>query len=490
VELGRFLEKQGVEILSTGGTAEHLREANVKVTSIARWSGAPEVFGGRVKTLTPRVFGGILYDRRDTSHQKEAAEHDIPAIDLVVVNLYPFEATVARASVTLDEAVEKIDVGGPSMLRAAAKNHTSVLALCNPSQYPRFMKELESGDVSDEFRRLAAIEVFRMTSSYDQAISAFLSGPDTKDLEFPQAVHLALRKTQDLRYGENPQQRAAFYVSQERGSEPFRQLHGKELSYNNLGDMDAAFRLASDFDSPACAVIKHTNPCGVATAGTIDLAVTLAVEADPVSAFGGVVATNRTLDGNAAAILESIFLEVVIAPSFSEDAVERLGRRKNLRLVESTPLGVPIEIRTGAGGYLLQSADSLGPATTWKVASQRQPSESELLAMQFAWIICAHVKSNAIVLSRENQSVGIGAGQMSRVDAAKLAIAKAIFPTSGSVAASDAFFPFRDGVDALADAGVTAIVQPGGSVRDDEVIAAADERGLAMVCTMERHFRH
>jgi phosphoribosylaminoimidazolecarboxamide formyltransferase/IMP cyclohydrolase len=489
VELARFLAGRGVEILSTGGTAKHLTDAGIPVTPIAQYSGAPEVFGGRVKTLTPKVFGGILYDRDVEQHAREADQHQIPPVDLVVVNLYPFEQTVAKQGVTLAEAVEQIDVGGPSMLRAAAKNHRHVLPLCDPALYAPFMAELDRGDVSSEFRKTAAIEVFRKTAAYDAAIAAFLSQSDgAAGPSLPATMPLILRKAQDLRYGENPQQQAAFYSLS--GSLPFQQLHGKELSYNNLNDLDAAWRLASAFHQPACAIIKHTNPCGVGTAATAAEALRLALESDPVSAFGGVIGTNREFDLETARLVESMFLEVIVAPSFSSEASELLGRKKNLRLVSATALETSVEVRSAAGGYLVQSADIVPPPDNWRVVTKLVPSEDQMRSLQFSWTVCAHVKSNAIVLARENQSVGIGAGQMSRVDAARIAIMKSVLPAEGSVAASDAFFPFRDGLDVLVDGGVKAIVQPGGSVRDDEVIAAADERGVAMVFTGQRHFRH
>lgn len=490
VELGRFLAQQQVEILSTGGTARHLADAGIPVTSIATWSGAPEVFGGRVKTLTPRVFGAILYDRDNPDHAEESRVHEIPDIDLVVVNLYPFESTIATPDVSIADAIEQIDVGGPSMLRAAAKNHRHVLPLCDPSQYARFMAEYGQGEVTEEFRRDAAIAVFRRTASYDALIAEFLSSRLADRPAFPDSFYLPLVKVQDLRYGENPQQAAAFYTARTASAQGFRQLHGKELSYNNIADLDAAWRLVSDFSEPSSAVIKHTNPCGAGTAVEIDEALRLAIEADPVSAFGGVVACNRELDGKSASLLESMFLEVIVAPSFSADALELLGRKKNLRLVSSGPLRAPMELRTAAGGVLVQTPDSFGGRDKWQVVTMKKPTDADMEALEFAWILCAHVKSNAIVLARRNQSVGIGAGQMSRVDAAKLAIVKSILPTVGSVCASDAFFPFRDGLDIVADAGVAAVAQPGGSVRDEEVIAAADERGIAMMFTGERHFRH
>jgi phosphoribosylaminoimidazolecarboxamide formyltransferase/IMP cyclohydrolase len=479
-ELARALAAKGIEILSTGGTAKHLTDAGIPVTPIATWSGAPEILGGRVKTLTPKVFGAILHDRDNASHIDDCARLGIPRVDLVVVNLYPFQQTIAREGVTMAEAIEQIDVGGPSMLRAAAKNHRHVVVLCDPSSYDEFLRELESGTISDDFRLRCATEVFRKTSAYDAGIAAYLGGSA--------AFTLHLEKVQDLRYGENPQQPAAFYALG--GAQPFTQLHGKELSYNNLLDLDAAIRLANAFREPACAVIKHTNPCGVARGGSIPDALRAAIEADPVSAFGGIIGVNREFDGESAQAIESMFLEVVVAPSFSDEALNILQRKKNLRLVTTTAALPEIELRSAAGGVLAQQPDRIGSRDTWKVATTRQPTSEEMTGLEFAWIVCTHVKSNAIVLTNESQSVGIGAGQMSRVDAAKVAIMKAILPTAGSFAASDAFFPFRDGLDILADAGVRAVIQPGGSVRDDEVVAAANERGLTMVFTGERHFRH
>lgn len=483
-ELARALTARGVEILSTGGTAKHLADAGIPVTSIAQWSGAPEILGGRVKTLTPKVFGSILYDRGNPQHVDDVGRLSIPPIDLVVVNLYPFEATIAKEGVTIPEAIEQIDIGGPSMLRASAKNHRHVLPLCDPSLYAGFLREFESGEISDDFRMRCAIAVFEKTSRYDATIAAFLNGQAATDRR-----QLDLEKFQDLRYGENPQQSAAFWV--ERGApKPFEQLQGKELSYNNLLDLDAAMRLANAFAEPAAAIIKHTNPCGVARRGSLADALKAAIESDPVSAFGGIIGANREFDDAAAKIIESMFLEVIVAPSFSTGARELLAKKKNLRLVTaSAPLNNE-ELRSAAGGILMQSVDRVSGTDGWRVVTERQPTDAERNGLAFAWIVCAHVKSNTIVLTHESQSVGIGAGQMSRVDAAKVAILKSILPAAGSVAASDAFFPFRDGLDLLADAGITAVIQPGGSVRDEEVVAAANERGLAMIFTGERHFRH
>jgi phosphoribosylaminoimidazolecarboxamide formyltransferase/IMP cyclohydrolase len=486
IDLARALAAKGVEILSTGGTAKHLTDAGVPVTPISQWSGAPEILGGRVKTLTPKVFGAILHDRTNPDHVADVQRLGIPRVDLVVVNLYPFEQTIAKESVTLAEAIEQIDVGGPSMLRASAKNYRHVTVLCDPSMYAEFLEELANDTISDDFRFRCAVKVFEKTAAYDTAIAAYLHHePATSN----QQLDVKLDKFQDLRYGENPHQTAGFYVG--RGVKPFEQLQGKELSYNNLLDLDSAIKLAMAFAEPAAAIIKHTNPCGVARRETLADALRAAIESDPVSAFGGIIGVNRELDGDCARAVAEMFLEVIVAPSFSEEAAELLAKKKNLRLITTNQQrATGDEYRSAAGGMLVQSADRIGSRDTWKVVTERQPSDAEMAGLELAWIVCAHVKSNAIVLTNESQSVGIGAGQMSRVDAAKVAIMKSILPTTGTFAASDAFFPFRDGLDLLADAGVRAVIQPGGSVRDAEVIAAANERGMVMVFTGERHFRH
>jgi len=477
-ELARALAAKGVEILSTGGTAKHLTDAGIAVTPISQWSGAPEILGGRVKTLTPKVFGAILHDRANADHVADVTRLDIPAVDLVVVNLYPFETTVAKEGVTIDEAIEQIDIGGPSMLRASAKNHRHVLPLCDPSLYDEFLKEFESGAISDAFRLKCAVRVFEKTSAYDAAIAAFLGRGHRLTLSY--------EKFQDLRYGENPHQAAGFYVPVH--ERPFEQLQGKELSYNNILDLDSALRLANAFAEPAVAVIKHTNPCGVARRATLEDALKTAVDADPVSAFGGIIGANRPFDGASARAIADLFLEVIVAPSFDDEAREILAKKKNLRLITTAMTQARGDMRSAAGGLLVQSADRVGGRDQWKVVTERQPSAEELDGLEFAWIVAAFVKSNAIVLTDQSQSVGIGAGQMSRVDAAKVAIMKS--SRRAPFAASDAFFPFRDGLDILAEAGVRAVIQPGGSVRDAEVIAAANERGLAMVFTGERHFKH
>jgi phosphoribosylaminoimidazolecarboxamide formyltransferase / IMP cyclohydrolase len=492
VELAKALIAQRVEILSTGGTAKHLQSAGIAVTAISEWSGAPEILGGRVKTLTPKVFGSILMDRTNSDHVADCARLGIPRVDVVVVNLYPFQSTVSRSDVTLAEAVEQIDVGGPAMLRAAAKNHRHVVPLCDPSLYDDFIREIEGGEVSDQFRLRCAIAVYEKVSAYDAAIAAYLRREASSSLNdaaaTPDRLAVMLRKFQDLRYGENPQQKAAFYVESEK--EPFQQIQGKELSYNNLLDLDSAIRLAHAFQDPAIAVIKHTNPCGVARRRTLVDALGAALQSDPVSAFGGIIGANREFDAACARAIGEIFLEVIVAPSFSAEAIDILKKKKNLRLV-TTEANVPeLEFRSAAGGVLAQTADVVAGRDMWKFVTEKIPTDDEIHGLEFAWIVAAFVKSNAIVLTNQTQSVGIGAGQMSRVDAGRVAILKAVLPVEGTFAASDAFFPFRDGVDILADAGVRAIIQPGGSVRDEEVIAAANERGVTMVFTGERHFRH
>ena len=490
IELARALHAKGVELLSTGGTAKHLTDAGVPVTPISQWSGAPEILGGRVKTLTPKVFGAILHDRANASHVSDVERLGIPKIDLVVVNLYPFEETIAREGVTLSEAIEQIDIGGPSMLRAAAKNHKHVVVLSDPAMYEDFLDELQSGEISDEFRLNAATAVFAKTAAYDITIANYLNDAAqgaTSEAEEREVRILELEKFQDLRYGENPHQQAGFFVAL--GDEPFEQLQGKELSYNNLLDLDAAIRLANAFREPAIAVIKHTNPCGVARHDRLHDALKAAIASDPVSAFGGIIGANRDFDGACAREVADLFLEVIVAPGFTDEALQLLAKKKNLRLVTTTAQLPEYEYRSAAGGLLAQTPDRVR-LDGWSVVTERKPSEEEMAGLEFAWIVCAHVKSNAIVLTNESQSIGIGAGQMSRVDAAKVAVMKSVLPAAGSFAASDAFFPFRDGLDFLADAGVRAVIQPGGSVKDAEVIAAANERGLAMVFTGERHFRH
>ncbi|AWK87691.1 bifunctional phosphoribosylaminoimidazolecarboxamide formyltransferase/IMP cyclohydrolase [Azospirillum thermophilum] len=504
VELGKALAARGVEILSTGGSAQRLAEAGVPVKEVSDHTGFPEIMDGRVKTLHPRVHGGILA-RRDI-HAAAMAEHDIPPIDLVVVNLYPFEATVAKGA-SYDDCVENIDIGGPAMIRAAAKNHDFVTIVTEPSDYEAVMDELATNDgcTTLALRRRLAQRAYARTAAYDAAISTWLAGRLGET--FPPRVTLSGSLAQTLRYGENPHQQAAFYVTGEArpGVATAVQLQGKELSYNNLNDTDAAFELVAEFEQPAVAIIKHANPCGVAQGSSILEAYKAALLCDPVSAFGGIIAVNRTLDAETAEEISKLFAEVVIAPEADEAARAVLATKKNLRVLLTRDLPDPaapgMMIKHLSGGFLLQNRDSgrVDPAGL-KVVTKRAPTAQELADLLFAFRVAKHVKSNAIVYARNGATVGVGAGQMSRVDSARIAAIKsgeaakaAGLPeplTKGSVVASDAFFPFADGLLAAAEAGVTAVIQPGGSIRDNEVIAAADEKGLAMVLTGMRHFRH
>jgi len=507
------LAARGVELLSTGGTAKALADAGIAVTAIAAYTGAPEILDGRVKTLHPRIHGGLL-GRPTPAHEAEMRQHGIEPIDLVVVNLYPFRETVARPGVTLGEAVENIDIGGPSMLRSAAKNYERVAVVVDPDDYDAVAAELEAaGEVSRATRFRLACKAFAHTAAYDGAIAGWLSGFAAEDAArdaFPEVLTLQWRRERSLRYGENPHQAAAFYVDAAApapGGRPelgrARVLQGKELSYNNLLDLDAALECVLEFPEPAVVIVKHTNPCGVGVdAAGVAGAYRKARETDPVSAFGGIVAANRTVDGEMAREMSELFLECVVAPGFDDEARGLLAKKKNLRLVAVGDLpaaggpagpadgGAPA-LRSVSGGVLVQTRDrSIVAAGDAKVASRRAPTAEELAALDFAWRVAKHVKSNAIVFARAGQTAGVGAGQMSRVDSVRIATLKARLPLAGTVAASDAFFPFRDGIDALAAAGATAVIQPGGSVRDEEVIAAADEHGLAMVFTGMRHFRH
>jgi phosphoribosylaminoimidazolecarboxamide formyltransferase/IMP cyclohydrolase len=458
---------------------------------------------GRVKTLHPKVHGGLLGQRSKQEHVKKMNEHGILPIDLVAVNLYPFEATVAKEECSLEEAIENIDIGGPTLLRSSAKNYPDVTVLIDPNDYAPVLAELkEKGEVSIETNFRLAKKVFQHTARYDGAISNYLGQIDggKKAYEFPETYTYQVKKVQDLRYGENPHQRAAFY-RESLLTEPCvsnaRQLQGKELSFNNLLDVDSAFETVKEFGEIATVIIKHNNPCGVATSVTgLADSYRKARDCDPVSAFGGVIGFNRPVDRETAEEMLKIFLEVVIAPGYASEAVEILKSKKDLRILQSPSLSVSylqsgFDVKKVVGGLLIQNRD-LGrvPVRDWRVVSKRKPTEEELKAMAFGWRVAKHVKSNAIILVREDRTIGIGAGQMSRVDSTRLAVMKAQFPTQGTVLASDAMFPFRDGVDTAAEAGAVAIIQPGGSIRDDEVIAAADERNMAMVFTGMRHFRH
>jgi phosphoribosylaminoimidazolecarboxamide formyltransferase/IMP cyclohydrolase len=512
VDFAKALADRGVEILSTGGTARTLKEAGLAVIDVAAVTGFPEMLDGRVKTLHPKVHGGLLADRSKPEHLVALAEHGIPEIDLLAINLYPFEETLLRGA-GFEECIENIDIGGPAMIRAAAKNHGSVTVLVDPADYDGVLEELGQGGVSAGTRQRLAAKAFARTAAYDAAISRWFT--DEVGESEPTWISFGGTLAESLRYGENPHQRAGFYRTAESRPGPARpgvatarQLQGKALSYNNINDTDAAFELVAEFDtdeSAAVAIIKHANPCGVATGATLRQAYELARRCDPVSAFGGIVALNRTLNAEAAEKIVEIFTEVIVAPEASPEAVEIVAAKKNLRLLVTGGLPDPatpgLTVRSVAGGLLVQSRDNgrLG-AGDLRVVTKRGPSEQELKDMLFAWRVAKHVKSNAIVYARDGATAGIGAGQMSRVDSARIAAHKSEEAAKGagidrplaegSVVASDAFFPFPDGLLAAASAGATAVIQPGGSMRDEDVIAAADEQDLAMVFTGMRHFRH
>jgi phosphoribosylaminoimidazolecarboxamide formyltransferase/IMP cyclohydrolase len=501
VDFAKGLTSLGVEILSTGGTAKLLRDAGVPVVDVAQVTGFPEMLDGRVKTLHPKVHGGILARRDVPAHMRALEAHGIGPIDLVVVALYPFEQTVAKPGVTAEEAIENIDIGGPSMIRGAAKNHGGVGVVTDPSQYAPVLDELRKsgGVLSAGTRGRLALEAFRRTSQYDAAIAAYLEGGAA---DFPERISIVAERLQHLRYGENPHQSAVFYrpAGPARGLAAAEQLHGPELSYNNLLDWSAALGLLIEFDDPAAVVIKHTNPCGVALGASVADAMTRAKACDPVSIYGGIVGVNRTLDMGVVKELSGIFLEILFAPDFAADALEELRRTKKKCRVLRLPChaadypGRMRDIRSVLGGLLVQDSDltDLDPAAL-TVVSKRAPTEAELGALRFAWRVAKHAKSNAIVLTSADQVVGVGAGQMNRVDSARIAVMRARangLETKGTVCASDAFFPFRDGLDAVALAGATAVIHPGGSVRDEEVRKAADEHGMAMVVCGIRHFKH
>ena len=506
VEFALELVKLDIKILSTGGTARLLTESGIAVREVSDYTGFPEMMDGRLKTLHPKIHGGLLALRDSVEHTSQAKEHGIEFIDMVVVNLYPFESTIARPDVELSEAIENIDIGGPTMIRSAAKNYRHVAVVTNPSQYESVRAELNenAGALSNETKFALAKAAFTHTAHYDTVISDYLAGLDRPPVaELPATLEFKYEKAQDLRYGENPHQKAAFY----RGpalSEPSvagaRQLHGKELSFNNILDLHAALETVKDFEEPTAAIIKHNNPCGVACSGTLAQAYRDALDCDPLSAFGSIVALNREVDLDTAkairqAAKDGSHAEAIIAPGYAEDALKRLKRSKDLRLMEVGELGARNpevkEIKTVLGGILVQDRDlhELKPSDL-KVVTEKQPTPEQIESMMFAWKVCKHVKSNTILLAQGKKTVGIGAGQMSRVDSSIIAARKAGDRAKGSVLASDALIPFRDGVDAAAQAGVAAIIQTGGSMRDEEVIAAANEHGMAMVFTGVRHFKH
>lgn len=498
----RELHEMGIEILSSGGTAKLLKSEGVPVIAVSDHTGSPEMLDGRVKTLHPKIHGGILAVRSNPEHASDLERHDIEPIDLVVVNLYPFEQTVAKPGAKHDEIVEMIDIGGPSMIRSAAKNHADVAVVVDPADYGAVIEEMRpDGTLSAGTRARLAAKAFAQTAGYDTAIHAYLSGqtgsPET-ETAFAESLRPEFVKVQELRYGENPHQKAAFYrdpSSTGPSVATATQLQGKELSFNNILDLDAALNLAAEFADTACAIIKHGNPCGAALGPDSATAFARALECDPVSAFGGVIAFNRVIDGDTATAISKAFYEAVIAPGFDDGALTALARKKKLRLLKTGELAgyarTGFDMRRVGGGVLLQEWDR-GVATVReaKVATRREPTEDEWRTLDFAWRVVRHVKSNAIVYAHEQRTIGVGAGQMSRVDSARFGIQKAQVPLKGSVMASDAFFPFRDGVDVAAEAGVAAVIQPGGSIRDQEVIEAADEHDIAMVLTGQRHFRH
>jgi phosphoribosylaminoimidazolecarboxamide formyltransferase/IMP cyclohydrolase len=507
VELTRGLLRRGFEIVSTGGTAEQLRAAGVDVVPIADVTGFPEILDGRVKTLHPKLHGGILARRDQTAHLQALEKHGITPVDVVVVNLYPFEDKVAKGA-SFEEALENVDIGGPSMVRAAAKNFRDVAVVVDPADYPLLLEQLDRPDgLAAATRLYLAQKAFRHTARYEAAIAGYFSQVEAQggeysvaasDEVFPYRLALSFEKVQDLRYGENPHQRAAFYS--DLGSTLYsiaaaRKLQGKELSFNNILDLDAAWRLVMEFDEPACVIIKHTNPCGTGLGASPLEAYRRAWAGDPVSAFGGILAFNRRLDAATAGTIAEVFVEAVIAPGYEPEAKSALAAKKNLRVMDMDTTSIQrvtgYDLRRVMGGLLAQEWDlqTLDRSRS-EVVTRREPTEDEWKAMVLAWTVAKHVKSNAIVFANAVQTVGVGAGQMSRVDAARLAAAKAVLPLAGTAAASDAFFPFRDGVDEIAKAGATAVIQPGGSVKDEEVIAAADEHTLAMVVTGVRHFRH
>ena len=501
VDFARFLESQKVKILSTGGTAKLLAENGVSVVEVGEYTGFPEMMDGRVKTLHPRVHGGILA-RRDLAHHTDAMKlHDIPAIDMVVVNLYPFAATIANPAVTLEDAIENIDIGGPAMVRASAKNYPFVAVVTDVADYAELIAEMRThaGALGQKSRFALAKKAFAHTAEYDGMISTYLSSLDNENQRrtFPDKLHLTFTKAQDMRYGENPHQDAAFYIEKHPATGTlahYRQLQGKELSYNNIADADAAWQCARAFEVPACVIVKHANPCGVAIAETTLAAYLRALETDPTSAFGGIIAFNREVDEATAAAVAKQFVEVVLAPGFSDTAVKVFAAKQNVRLLK-IPFSAAvkdIDMKRVGGGLLVQSSDDYDVAEL-TVVTKRHPTGAEMNDLLFAFRVAKFVKSNAIVFCRYGMTLGVGAGQMSRVDSTKIAAIKAKIAglsLTGSVAASDAFFPFRDGLDVIADAGATAVIQPGGSMRDDEVVAAANDRGVAMVMTGMRHFRH
>lgn len=494
VEFGRGLVELGVTIYSTGGTFKALQQAGVAVRSVEELTQFPEMMDGRVKTLHPMVHGGILAIRDNEAHQKAMADYGIQPLDLVVVNLYPFRETIAKDGVTLEEAIENIDIGGPTMVRSAAKNNAFVGIVVNPNRYNEVLARLrQDGDLGRDFRLVLAQEAFAHTAAYDVAIANYFS-ERLGQTPFPAEYLQAYEKVADLRYGENPHQKAAFYkeIGHANGMGAMKQLHGKELSYNNIVDMEAAWNMVWEFTEPAACIIKHTNPCGAAIGSDLHEAYVKAYEADSVSAFGGIVALNREVDAATATEMSKIFLEVIMAPSFDGEALQILEAKKNIRLVElEKPKSNQVAVKKVSGGLLVQTEDDLiEEETTYTVVTKVQPTKEQWDALRFAWKLVKHVKSNAILIAKDNRTLGVGAGQMNRVGSAKIALEEAGAEAKGAVLASDAFFPFGDTVATAAEHGIAAIIQPGGSIRDEESIANADKAGIAMVFTHVRHFKH
>jgi phosphoribosylaminoimidazolecarboxamide formyltransferase / IMP cyclohydrolase len=496
LEFARELQALGVEIISTGGTAKMLAEKGVKVTGISEVTGFPEILDGRVKTLHPNIHSGLLAIRDKEEHRQQIEELGIQPIDLVVVNLYPFRETISNPNVTYEEAIENIDIGGPTMLRSAAKNHAFVTVVVDALDYPAILNEMKNGGITIETKRRLAAKVFRHTATYDSLISNYL----TKQIgeEWPEQYTITFEKAQDLRYGENPHQKAAFYrnpLAKSGTLSTAEQLHGKELSYNNINDADAALKLVKEFDQPAVVAVKHTNPCGVGIGVTIFDAYQRAYDSDPVSIFGGIIAANRNIDRPTAEKMKEIFLEIIMAPDFDEEALAVLKEKKNLRLLRISDVRIETVperlISTVSGGVLIQEEDVKQISSEdLQVVTERKPTTEEIEQLLFAWKVVKHVKSNAIVLTKDFQTIGVGAGQMNRVGAAKIAIDQAGSKANGSFLASDAFFPMSDTVEEAAKAGITAIIQPGGSIKDEDSIQAANKHGIAIVFTGIRHFKH
>jgi phosphoribosylaminoimidazolecarboxamide formyltransferase/IMP cyclohydrolase len=492
LDFARALAGLGAELISTGGTARLIRESGIAVRDVSDVTGFPEMLDGRVKTLHPKIHGGILAIRGNAGHERALAEHAIAPIDMVVVNLYRFEEAAARPDASLEDLIENIDIGGPATIRSAAKNHRDVAVVVSPADYDAILTELRANDgaLSAETHWRLAKKAFRTTADYDAAISARLEQVDSEG-PLPLDLNLRAPKLMDLRYGENPHQQAALYGRPGAGIAGGEKLHGKELSYNNLVDLDAAYQLAVEFSAPAVAIVKHTNPCGCAEQDSLAAAYRKALECDPVSAYGGVIGVNRAVDEETAREIAKLFVEAIAAPDYSPEALAILTARKNLRLMRVHAGDDRLVVKSISGGYLAQTADRATLERSQAVVkSQRQPSEEEWKALEFGWKVAKHVKSNAIVYARAGQVVGVGAGQMSRVDSARFGAMKAILPLAGTAVASDAFFPFADGVEEAAKHGATAFIEPGGSMRDADVIAAADRLGVAMVFTGVRHFRH